>query len=110
MSGKEQWAEFEKEEEEADMIEDSDQESADWSQTKLLYYYYTVTTLIITTLIEGQPRPPLNRHYYLHCCYYTEQSTIAILPPDILYPLSSIIAFPTGQTGLNNDSCCRQPF
>ena len=43
MSGKEQWAEFEKEEEEADMIEDSDQESADWSQTKLLYYYYYYT-------------------------------------------------------------------
>ena len=44
MSGKEQWAELEKEEEEADVIEDSDQESADWSerrrcQTKLLYYY-----------------------------------------------------------------------
>ena len=50
MSGKEQWAEFEKEEEEADMIEDSDQESADWSQTKLLYYYYyyTSTTLLVT--------------------------------------------------------------
>ena len=32
MSGKEQWAELEKEEEEADVIEDSDdQESADWS-------------------------------------------------------------------------------
>ena len=32
VSGKEQWAELEKEEEEADVIEDSDdQESADWS-------------------------------------------------------------------------------
>ena len=31
MSGKEQWAELEKEEE-ADVIEDSDQESADWSE------------------------------------------------------------------------------
>ena len=32
MSGKEQWAELEKEEEEADVIEDSDQELADWSE------------------------------------------------------------------------------
>ena len=48
MSGKEQWAELEKEEEEADVIEDSDQESADWSEEEesakhcINYNYYSV--------------------------------------------------------------------